>query len=42
MRFIGDIICIILLVLMPDVVLDKFKLYDSMQVIITKRGIEEA
>ncbi len=40
MRFIRDIICIILLVIMPDVVLDKLKLYDSMQVIIAKR--EEA
>ncbi len=40
-RLIEDIICIILLAILPDCILERLDLYDSMQTIIYRRANDE-
>lgn len=42
MRLIEDVICIILLIFLPDLLLKKKGLYDSMQTVIYRRANNEA
>lgn len=41
MRLIEDIICIILLVFLPDLILSKLGFYDSIQTLISRREKNE-